>query len=187
MKYHATIATIFGFIKPLPQSDQPVISIDNARYLRHSAAHQIRDLLASHRHQWTTNWMPMSYTQYATVALFSLLDGLDDEKNADAFIDLCVILCALSRRWLLAKGTLRLVHLTAQLQGITLPIQTRSLFLGFESQTWKRRDRNRFSSLYPNFAATVQGVRNLGEVELDVFLAKWDDLDFSDVKTEEET
>lgn len=127
----------------------------------------------------------MNYAQYATVALFSLLDGLDDEKNTDAFVDLCIILCALSRRWLLAKGTLRLVHLTAQLQDIILPVQTRSLFVEFGSQSWKRRDRNRFSSLYPNFAATVHGVKNLGEVELDVFLAKWDDLDFSDLETEE--
>ena len=185
MKYHAAIATIFGLIKPLPDPKDQVISIENARYLRQSAARNIRDLLNSHRCQWTTNWMPMNYAQYATVALFSLLEGLDDDENAAAFIDLCIILCALSRRWLLAKGMLRLIQLTARLKGIVLPSPTRSLFLEFGSKSWKQRDRKRFSSLYPNFAVTVQGEKSLGEAELDSFLAKWDDLDLSS-DTEEE-
>ncbi|KAI9038212.1 uncharacterized protein KD926_011151 [Aspergillus affinis] len=179
MKYHAANATIFGFIKHLPDEEMPMISIDHARYLRHSAAQHIRDILSSHRSRWSTNLMPLNYAQYANLALFILLEGLDDDKSAEAFVDLCIILCALSRRWLLAKGMLRLVQLTAQLKGIALPPETSGLFHEFTSQTWKLHERKRFSSLYPNVAITVLGEKNLGEAELDLFLARWDDLDLS--------
>ncbi|KAH8430915.1 uncharacterized protein LDX57_008579 [Aspergillus melleus] len=180
MKYHAATATIFGFIKHLPDPATPVISIDHARYLRHSAAQQIRDILSSHRSRWSTNWMPLNYAQYATLASFILLEGLHNEKSAEAFVDLCIILSALSRRWLLAKGMLRLLQLTAQLKSIALPPQTRGLFHEFSSKTWKIHDRKRLSSLYPNVAVTVLGEKNLGEAELDLFIARWDDLDLSD-------
>lgn len=174
LRYHAATATIFGFIKPQPEPGSLVISIENARYLRHSSAQHICDILVSYRSRWSTNHMLMSHAQYATVALFILLEDLGNDKSAHAFVDLCIILCAMSRRWLLAKGMLRLVQLTARLEGIVLPVQTRSLFVEFASPSWKPHGRKRFSSLYPNFAVTVQGEKSLGEPELDLFLAQWD-------------
>ncbi|KAA8649311.1 hypothetical protein EYZ11_007050 [Aspergillus tanneri] len=175
MRYHAIVLTIFGFLRNQPDMSEPVISMERARYLRNSSARHIHDIIHSYRSQWPMDCMPMSYMQYVTVALFTLLEDPRAAENHAALVDLCSVLHALACRALLPKGLLRLVQLTAQ-QKTGLPLEMHNLFRDFESELWTADDRARFSSLYPNFAVTVQGGE--GEAELDEVLEKWDTLSF---------
>lgn len=57
------------------------------------------------------------------------------------------------------------------------------LLKDFETELWKTGDRERFSSLYPNFALSVsqQGVsEDIDDIELDRFLDEWDDLSLTE-------
>ncbi|KAJ5584949.1 uncharacterized protein N7459_004749 [Penicillium hispanicum] len=176
MRYDTTILIMFGFVKPDPDNDPASAGDDKIRELRFSSARRICTLLNRSRSQWPLEYMPMNAMQWSTVALFTLLEGLDDDQNTQPFVDLCVVLRSLARRWQLAKGMMRLVQLTAVKMAVTLPAETQNLFKDFEAELWKTDDRERFSSLYPNFATSIRQENGSDEVELDRFLEEWDDL-----------
>ncbi|RJE18420.1 hypothetical protein PHISCL_09239 [Aspergillus sclerotialis] len=61
-----------------------------------------------------------------------------------------------------------------------LPQETHGLFRDFEAELWNANDSARFSSMYPNFARTVHGRRDVcDETELDMILEKWNGLTVS--------
>lgn len=173
--------TIFGFLKK-PSEDNKEATEDSARRAQGfcvSAALLTADLMNVYRSAWGLDRFPPSLMQWATVAIFTLLEQLDSPRNRDAFIQLCIVLRALSRRFVLAKGMLRLIQLTARNSQVSLPDETEGLFADFEAKAWESKDRERFSSNYPNFFASVNseaGKQN-EEIELDKFLARWDALD----------
>lgn len=180
---------MFGFITPSLQESDPATK-ERIKSLRMSSAHQIGTILNRLRSHWPIECIPMASMQYATIALFTLLDDMEDEQNKIIFVDLLMTLRALARRWPLAKGMLRLVQLTAIRQGIPLPRETMVLFKDFETEMWKTGDRERFSSLYPNFAVSVnqRGVcEGADEVEMDRFLDEWDNLDLSGKCSDDES
>lgn len=176
MRYDTTILIMFGFIKLDLDTDPISADDDKIRELRFSSARRICTLLNRSRAQWPLEYMPMNSMQWSTVALFTLLEGLDDNQNTQPFVDLCVVLRSLARCWQLAKGMMRLVQLTVVEMAVTLPAETQGLFKDFEAELWKADDRKRFSSLYPNFATSIRQEKGSDEVELDRFLEEWDDL-----------
>lgn len=109
-----------------------------------------------------------------TVSMFTLLEYLDEEKSRDAFTSLSVAAKAFSHRWSLGKGILRLFQVTSKQMEIKLPPETDALFTDFE-YSWSAEDRKVLSSQYPNFANSVKRGQ-VDEIELDMFLAKFDDL-----------
>lgn len=58
---------------------------------------------------------------------------------------------------------------------IGLAPEIRGIFKDFDEVVWAKEDKEKFSSLYPNFAVTVQD-ESVGEAELDDFLEQWDTL-----------
>jgi hypothetical protein len=86
---------------------------------------------------------------------------------------------AFSNRWSLGKGMLRLFQVTSKQMEIKLPTETDALFTDFETNTWSREDRKILSSQYPNFINSMKGGQ-VDEVELDMFLNKFDDLHLDD-------
>lgn len=84
------------------------------------------------------------------MSLFTLLEELDDPVHRSAFVELCIIGRAFSRKWILTKGILRMLQVSAKQNEIVLPAETNALFLDFEQQMWEKGDGERFSSLYPN-------------------------------------
>lgn len=174
------IITAFAFLKR-PSEDNKEDTEDSARRARGccvSAALEIADLMSIYRSAWGLERVSTGIIQWVTVTIFTLLEELDTPRNRDAFIELCVVLRAISRRWILAKEMLRLIQLTARNAQISMPEETEALFADFETQAWESKDRDRFSSLYPNFFTSVNnnaGKQN-DEIELDSFLARWDAL-----------
>jgi hypothetical protein len=124
--------------------------------------------------------MPPVNAQWITVSMFTLLPYLeDDERNRKAFTSLSIAAKAFSNRWSLGKGMLRLFQVTSKQMEIKLPTETDALFIDFETNVWSREDRKILSSQYPNFINSMRGGQ-VDDVELDMFLNKFDDLHLDD-------
>lgn len=131
----------------------------------------------------------MAMMQYSTLALFTLLEALDDKQNQVSFVENLIALRALARRWQMAKGMLRLVQLTAIKQEAQLPPESDILLKDFETD-WSTNDRKSFSSHYPNFSVAIQQQGDDGlidDVELDLLLEEWDNLAVSASEPKEDT
>lgn len=165
---------IFGFIQNPSKIDKSSPA-HHARELRLSSAHELRKLLDIERTKWPIEYMPMVSSQHSTIALFTLLEDLDNPSSASAFADTAISLFSVAKRFQLAKGMFRLVQGIALQKKIGLAPEIRGIFKDFDEVVWAKEDKEKFSSLYPNFAVTVQD-ESVGEAELDDFLEQWDTL-----------
>ncbi|RAK95629.1 uncharacterized protein BO80DRAFT_439252 [Aspergillus ibericus CBS 121593] len=180
MFYHTTVMQIFGFLRSNPDGALDAARVSHARELCLASARQVAALLGVHRDKWGIDRMAPSTIQWCSIGLFTLMESLDSPANRNAFIELCIIARAFSRRFPLAKGILRMIQLSANQTQVVLPEETDALFTDFETLAWKERDAQEFSSFYPHFQSVVQqGPTRQGDVDLDQFLAKWDTLDLS--------
>ncbi|PYI01575.1 C6 transcription factor [Aspergillus sclerotiicarbonarius CBS 121057] len=150
-----------------------------------SSARQMAGLMEVHRSLWGIDLFPASHIQWITVSMFTLLGGLDNPANQEAFVTLTTAAKVASRRWPIAKRTLRAIQLTGRNMRVRLPPETDALFTDFEREIWGPGGRKGLSSCYPNFAVLAGSLRD-EEVELDRFLEKQDVLDASDMEEEDE-
>ncbi|KAJ5552592.1 hypothetical protein N7494_001970 [Penicillium frequentans] len=181
---------MFGFVEA-NVTEGDLESKSRIKALKLDAAHNIGTLINLFRLEWPAECVPGTAMQYCSVAMFTLLENLDDAQNKQAFIECFIVLRALARRWQLAKGILRLIQLTAMKMEAALPMETEILFKDFEADLWKVEDSGKFSSLYPNFSVAVNqqkgSERYQEEAELDRFLASWDNINLSETVTEQAT
>lgn len=185
LKYHTMLQTIFGLLKDLPEDeDCPSDSewIDEtrqrARRICVEAAQENGRLINLHRDLWGLDQMPPVNIHWVTVSMFTLLDHLEEESSREALVRLSVAAKAFSHRWPLGKGMLRLFQVTSRQSGIVLPPETDAIFTDFEARFWTSVDREVFSSQYPNFANSMKHGA-VDDIELDSYLAKFDDLHIS--------
>lgn len=187
MRYHNAVLIMFGFVLPTLEESQSVEK-EKMNAIRASSAREISLALNQFRSLWPVEYMPMNSMQYATMALFALLDILEHEQERKAFTEILISLRALARRWQLAKGMLRLVQMTALKQESNLPAEAQVLFRDFEEELWTANERQRFSSLYPNFAVSTEFKEGTGvaadDAELDRLLEEWDSMTVSNKNME---
>lgn len=126
MRYYNAILIMLGFIVPTVKGHDTGTQ-ERIKSIRMSAAHSIGTILNRLRSNWPIECIPMATMQYATIALFTLLDDMDDERNKSIFVEILITLRALARRWQFAKGMLRLVQLTAIKQEVPF-LETRWFF-----------------------------------------------------------
>ncbi|KAF9887267.1 hypothetical protein FE257_010395 [Aspergillus nanangensis] len=183
--YHTTVIQVFGFLRS--QDDHPLDpdTLASSRRICFTTAHRISHLLNIHREKWGIDRMAPSTIQWATTSLFILLEDLDDPVNRTTFVDLCIIARAFSRRFAFAKGTLRMVQVSASQMQVSLPKETDALFTDFETQAWREKDAQKFSSLYPHLPSLVSKGRQEDDT-MDHFLEKWDNLKLDDKGKERE-
>jgi hypothetical protein len=176
---------MFGFILPGLDESQSAEK-ERINGIRTTSAREIGVVLNLFRSLWPVEYMPMNLMQYATMALFTLLGILEHEEDKKSFTDILISLRALARRWQLAKGMLRLIQLTAMKQESKLPAEAEVLLRDFEEELWTASDRQRFSSLYPNFAVSTEFRTSAAadEAELDRLLEEWDNLTLSNKKAD---
>ncbi|OGM41999.1 putative C6 transcription factor [Aspergillus bombycis] len=179
--YHTNVMQIFGFLQSNSGDFIAPETAKNARDLCLSTARHIAQILNMHREKWGIDRVAPSTVQWTSIGLFTLLEALDSLENRKAFTELCIFARAMSRRFGLAKGILRMIQVTAQQAEVSLPPETDALFLDFEKQTWRNHDSQSFSSFYPHFSTVIrQGKARQSDASMDRFLEKWDNLDISD-------
>ncbi|KAJ5805842.1 uncharacterized protein N7503_003444 [Penicillium pulvis] len=183
MRYYTVILVMFGFVEAnVIKGD--LESKRRIKTLKLDAAYNIGTLINLFRLEWPAECVPGTAMQYCSVAMFTLLENLDDAQNKQVFVECFIVLRALARRWQLAKGILRLIQLTAMKMEAALPTEMENLFKDFEADLWKVEDSRKFSSLYPNFSVAVNQQKgseyHQEEAELDRFLASWDNIDLAE-------
>lgn len=190
MRYYTIILVIFGFVEANGTECGPE-SKSRIKALKLDAAHNIGTLINLFRLEWPAECVPGTAMQWCAVAMFTLLEKLDDARNKQAFVECFIVLRALARRWQLAKGILRLIQLTAMKMEAALPTDIEILFKDFEADLWQVEDSGKFSSLYPNFSVAVNqhkgSDRYQEEAELDRYLASWDNIKLSESVAEQAT
>jgi hypothetical protein len=93
MKFHATVAIMFQFIRNHPDMSQSHPSAaDDLKKHYIPAARNIHSLLNIYCSMWQSEQMPMTYLQWMSTALFALVEDLDDIDSRTAFMDLYMIL-----------------------------------------------------------------------------------------------
>lgn len=191
MKYHTIIQTIFGVLKGLPKDEKDDEDGTWARETRQRAQERCVEsarasarLIDIHRELWGLDQMTPVNIHWVTVSMFTLLEHLGEEANREALVSLSGAAKAFSHRWELGKGMLRLFQVTAKQMEVTLPAETDAIFTDFETRFWSSADRKVFSSQYPNFANSMKH-GDVDDIELDMYLAKFDELHIADDEGEE--
>ncbi|OJJ97427.1 hypothetical protein ASPACDRAFT_80335 [Aspergillus aculeatus ATCC 16872] len=189
--YHTLIIMLWGLLKGEANPDDADEDDDDesdraataatARGLCVDSALAIVRLLRIHRTRWGIDYIHPTTIHWVSMALFTLLEVLDHPvpEYKTSFTELCVCARALSRKWILMKGILRMIQVSAQKNSVVLPPETDALFTEFEQVMWESKDRERFKSLYPNpnsLSKTAGDRSQLDDAELDSFLEKWDTL-----------
>ncbi|KAJ5097012.1 hypothetical protein N7456_007733 [Penicillium angulare] len=194
LKYHTIVQTVFGFVMGLPreESKNEVESVEweinireRAQKICFASARECGQLIDAHRDEWGFDRMSPVNVHWITVSMFTLLQDLDNEASCTAFVNLSIGAKAFANRWPLGKAMLRLVQVTARQMEVTLPSETDALFIDFETRIWNIEDRKLLSSQYPNFAHSMKRGQ-VDEIEMDAFLAKFDDLYIESDRSEPE-
>ncbi|OKL58501.1 hypothetical protein UA08_06055 [Talaromyces atroroseus] len=188
MYYHATIMVFFGMLKSSHRySTRPMtITPREARETCVESALKIAQMIRLYRSKWSIEFISGTAVYWVSIALFVLLEELDDPFSRRAFIDICSATKAFSKQWFLAKSILRMVQVTARKMNISLPPETESSLKDFETSIWQQeRSRRRLSSAFPNFTLFFQRVTGIGgalndPIDMDQFLEKSDDMKLKD-------
>lgn len=183
MYYHATIMVLFGLLKTSYRypSRPMIIAPHEARETCVESALQVAQMIRLYRSKWGLEFISGTAVYWVSIALFVLLDELENPSNRRAFIDLCSTAKVLSKQWFLMKGILRMLQITARQKRISLPLETEHLLQDFETNMWRQDSgRRRLSSAFPNFSLLFQlvtGVRGgmHDPIDLDEYLEKLDE------------
>ncbi|PCH08591.1 Transcription factor [Penicillium occitanis (nom. inval.)] len=183
MYYHAMIMVLFGLLKASYRypSRPMIIAPHEARETCVESALQVAQMIRLYRSKWGLEFISGTAVYWVSIALFVLLDELENPSNRRAFIDLCSTAKVLSKQWFLMKGILRMLQITARQKRISLPLETEHLLQDFETNMWRQDSgRRRLSSAFPNFSLLFQLVTGVGggmhdPIDLDEYLEKLDE------------
>ncbi|PYH90331.1 hypothetical protein BO71DRAFT_334734 [Aspergillus ellipticus CBS 707.79] len=191
LHYHCVVMSALAFLRtPMPDADQATLdSISSARQKCISSAQAVSDLVFIHGSQWGIDRMSVSDMQFISVAMFTLVDDLGNEKSHNAFLNLANALMSVSKRWVLTKGMFRMVQVTTMQANESLSPEVTQVFKRFERWLWRAEDWQSFSSAYPHFAVAIrqQDKDVPEEIDLDQLLKDWNELTISGEAASEES
>lgn len=148
--------SLYKFFTPGQTTSLPTHITNHAKDLCVNSAREIASLAAVHGRDFGFDRMYFVFAEGVALALFVLLTDLDAEPSAQAFFEAAVAVRAASRRFLCAKGVMRIAHLTAIHTQIDLPPRSKRLFKDFAEKSWRPEDVALFSSELPNVALMIR-------------------------------
>lgn len=178
------MVTIWARLKEAPK-DAQASSVEISKRAKEtclSSSHKIAHLVGIQKSRWGFEYMSNTIIQWVCVAMFILMEDLDNPHSQTDFLTLASAATSFASRWLLHKGMFRLVQLTTQRTVSQVPTDIQRFFNDFESKHWRPADVQRFSSRYPNFGAMIRQQDDYipDDLELDKFLEKWDSLNIDE-------
>jgi len=150
------LISLYKFFTPGQKSLLPPHITNHAKDLCITSAKNIVSLAAIHGREFGFDRMYFVFAEGIALALFVLLTDLESGESAQAFFEAAVAVRAASRRFLFAKGMMRMVYLTALQTHITLPPRAQRLFQDFSATSWRSGDAKLFSSELPNIALMIR-------------------------------
>ena len=148
--------SLYKFFTPGQNSSLPAHITNHAKDLCINSAREIVSLAASHGRDFGFDRMYFVFAEGLTLALFVLLTDLESEQSSQAFFEAAVAVRAASRRFLFAKGMMRMAYLTAAQTHINFSARAKRLFEDFIAKSWRSEDVNLFSSELPNVALMIR-------------------------------
>src|SRR5215469_13973970 len=123
MYYHTLIITLFSFLKtPTVSDEKAMASVSLARQICISSAHRVGELFIAQNSVYGFERMNTCYLHWIVIALFSMMDDLDNPKSHSSFVWLCKAAYAISERRAFSRAAFRLVQLmTKQTNGVIPP------------------------------------------------------------------
>ncbi|RAL10959.1 uncharacterized protein BO97DRAFT_444177 [Aspergillus homomorphus CBS 101889] len=111
IRYHAAIISVLRCTQPYQEKKDAIVPpAGPGRDLCISSAQEIRSLVNNYHSRWPIDSLPVTYIHYIMLALRTLLELLPAGAGTEAFIDLHMALRAMSRRWPMARASLRLLR-----------------------------------------------------------------------------
>lgn len=111
-------------------------------------------------------WCPWGF-QAAAMAAYPLLDLLAEAGVADTFHTIIECIVAVAKRWVLARGVIKMLWITIQDRALVQHLDSRTvdLFTSSAVQKWGPDDYRLFAScMYPNYAAIGENGRELADM-----------------------
>lgn len=170
--------SLFNFLKS-PNSNFTGDVESLFRYAQEQCLESARTIAGLYR-RWFQDFGSRNLTiwicQTAVSAAHVFIDHLDNYEVHDNFHDVCLVLSSISRRWMLMRGHVRMLFITAEQRGQILPERTRQLLSYVARDSWKPGDHKFFgNSTFPNYAlAKGEDPRTAAMGDL---LEKWANLD----------
>ena len=127
MRYYNAVACLSRFVQvSTPDSERNIKK--RFKSLLIFAGRGIHTTLNQFRSLWPVKFMSVESTYYAAVALFALLENLEDEQNIKAFEDILVSLRTFVRRWLFVTEIYQLrffchIRLTTVFPSVISPVR----------------------------------------------------------------
>jgi len=96
-------------------------------------------------------WMP----QTAVTAAYVLLEDLADPRVQSLYYDVCLVITSASRRWFCMRGHARMLLMTAEEKGYTIPEDAKKILKKVAVDSWNDGDHKHFeASIFPNYVLT---------------------------------
>jgi hypothetical protein len=150
------LISLYKFFTPGQKTSLPAHITNYAKDLCINSAREIVSLAALHGRNYGFDRMYFMFAEGVVLALFVLLTDLESEDSSQAFFEAAVAVRAASRRFMFAKGMMRMAYLTAVHTHIDLPPRAERLFQDFTDKYWKSEDIGLFSSELPNIALMIR-------------------------------
>ncbi|KAE8152325.1 hypothetical protein BDV25DRAFT_151336 [Aspergillus avenaceus] len=136
MYYHAILINLYTPHKtPQPTTQPQQINPSQAQKITLTSARSIEQWMRIYRTSWGLDPMPIFNIQWIKAALFTLLEGLSDPENKEAFISLLVAAKAFSRRFEKTRGLLLALQDAARRLEVVLPAEVEPLFADLDCRT----------------------------------------------------
>lgn len=105
------------------------------------------------RKTWGLERTPVCFNHWATMAMVTLLESLVKTHSHVAFTGLCRFLRVACRRWMMARGLMRMVQLRARDMSLfqCMPIEAQDMFKDFEARDWHEEKAEDCGSICRDF------------------------------------
>jgi hypothetical protein len=157
MFYYSVLITLFGFLISSDATSQSHDGDPDAALASRVTAFvsETIPLFRLFKQQYGLDQPPPYLSQVAVAGANALLTDLDGKDHRAMFAELVDIMINGGRRIGLWQGTVLMLRETASELHTTLPIEVNQRLKDFEDEFWPKCEaetRDRFNSIYPNYA-----------------------------------
>lgn len=147
----------------MPESPVMATKVDgnlpcHARRQCLESARAMADLFHRYFHDFGSRNIGIWMFQTVTVVAYMLLEDLGDPETQDIFHEICLAITHVSRRMFVMRGHVRMLLITADQRGQTIPEKTRQRLTHIAIDTWGPEDHKLFDAcIFPNYTLAKGG------------------------------
>lgn len=134
----------------------------------------ISAIMQDYRRNWGVKYFPALVLQPVALSLLTLLESMEPVEHHEAFVDLSKILKAISHRYRVGRGVIRVIRTTARSKEISMPAESEEVFGTHQTNSLNAELGNE------NSPSKDDDSWSEDDITMDYLLGKWEDLDLED-------